>query len=206
MDELHQQLSFLNSSLREEMLEHAVVKDIPKGTEILKDTQYVKVLPLVLSGLVKVYSKFEDKELLLYYIKPQQSCVMSFTAGLRNTPCKVFASTEEDSKLLLIPIEKLSKWLREYPDLSDLFYQQYDLRYSDLLETIQHILLDNMDSRLHHHLKQKAAVSGSDLVKTTHAQIANDLGTVREVISRVMKKLELDGKIEKTADGIKVLP
>ena len=205
MNNLHQHLSFLNASLREEMLEHAVVQDFPKGTQLLTDTQYVKVLPLVLNGLVKVYSKFEDKELLLYYIQANQSCVMSFTAGLRNTPCKVFAITEEDSKILLIPIEKLPKWLRDYPDLSDLFYKQYDLRYSDLLDTIQHILLDNMDTRLFNHLRQKAEITASDTVKQTHAQIANDLGTAREVISRVMKKLENEGKISQGNQGIKIL-
>ena len=111
MEIIKQQLSFLNSSLIEELLKHSTISDFPKGTQILRDEQYVKILPIVLNGLVKVFSKFDEKELLLYYIQPKQSCVMSFSAALKNAPSKVFAITEEDSKILLIPTDKLPKWL-----------------------------------------------------------------------------------------------
>ena len=200
-----QKLSFLSPRLLEELLKYSVVKDFPKGTEILRNEQYVKVLPVVIEGLVKVFSKFNEKELLLYYIQPEQSCVMSFSAALKNTPSKVFAITEEESKILLIPIDNLQRWLREFPELSELFYNQYDLRYTELLNTIQHLLIDKMDKRLFEYLKQKSAVSNNDVLKLTHGQIANELGTAREVISRVMKKLEVEGKVSQKKEGIKVL-
>ena len=202
MQTIQQQLSFLSTSLIEELLKHSTINDFPKGTQILRDEQYVKVLPIVLNGLVKVFSKFEEKELLLYYIEPNQSCVMSFSAALKNTPSKVFAITEEDSKILLIPVDKLPKWLREFPDLNTLFYSQYDLRYSDLLDTIQHILVDKMDKRLFDYLKNKSKLTNNKSIKLTHGQIANELGTAREVISRVLKKLESENKIQQTANGI----
>jgi CRP/FNR family transcriptional regulator, anaerobic regulatory protein len=198
-------LSFLKPDLAEMLLEVSTIMEFPKGTEILREEQYIKVLPIVLNGLVKVFSKFNEKELLLYYIEPTQSCVMTFYGALRNTPSKVFATTEEDSKILLIPVQYLPAWLKNHPEFNQLFYDQFNLRYSELLDTIGHILLDKMDKRLYDHLKKKLELSNSDSVKMSHHQMANELGTAREVITRVIKKLETDGKIEQKAGEIKII-
>ncbi len=179
--------------------------EFPKGTEILKEEQYIKVLPIVLNGLVKVYSRFEEKELLLYYIEPSQSCVMTFHAALKHTPSKVYAITEENSQILLIPVEQLPKWLRDYPEFNELFYYQYNLRYTELLDTIKHLLVDKMDKRLFDHLKKKSLLTNNSPVNMSHSQIANELGTAREVISRILKKLEIEGKVEQNKDGIKII-
>lgn len=205
MEALKSQLSFLSSSLIDEILQVAIIQDIPKNTQILRQEQYVKVLPIVIKGLVKVLSTFDEKELLLYYIESNQSCVMSFTAALKNAPSKVFAITEEDSTLLLIPTDRLPKWLKKFPEFNQLFYAQYDLRFTDLLDTIQHVLVNKMDKRLYDYLKQKAQVTNQDIIKISHGQIANELGTAREVISRVMKKLEIEHKVLQTSGGIKII-
>lgn len=202
MNELSKQLSFLNQTTVNELLEFGDIAEFPAGTEILREEQYVKVLPIVLSGLVKVYARFSDREMLLYYIQPQQSCVMSLSAVLKNEPSRVFATTEETSSLLLMPYIKVPSWLKRFPDLNALFYQQYDLRYSEMLDTIQHIMLNKMDKRLHDYLKQKATLTGNKPIKLSHAQIANELGTVREVISRVIKKLETEGTLSQETEGI----
>jgi CRP/FNR family transcriptional regulator, anaerobic regulatory protein len=111
--ELHKKiLSFLRPDLVEKILNESNVIEFPKGTEILREQQYVKVLPIVINGLVKVYSRFDEKELLLYYIEPAQSCVMTFYAALKNTPSKVFAITEEDSTILLIPVHFFAKLVK----------------------------------------------------------------------------------------------
>jgi len=198
-------LSFIAPQLLDEIIKHSTLMKFPKGTEILKEEQYIKVLPIVLKGLVKVYSRFDDKELLLYYIEASQSCVMTFHAALNNTQSKVFAITEEDSEILLIPVKHLPIWLREYPDFNNLFYNQYNLRYSELLETIRHLLIDRMDKRLYDHLKKKSLMTNNAPVKLSHVQLANELGTAREVISRIMKKLEIDNKVEQTKEGIKII-
>ena len=197
--------SNLKPELREKIIAESIVEEIPKGSEILKEAQYVKVLPIVVSGLVKVYSKFDEKELLLYYIEPAQSCVMTFYAALKNTPSKVYATTEEDSKILLIPVRHLPSWLKEYPDFNELFYNQFNLRYSELLNTIGHLLLDKMDKRLYDHLQKKSLLTQHNPIKMSHNQIANELGTAREVVTRVLKKLETDGKVKQNADGIKII-
>ncbi|NER10397.1 CRP/FNR family transcriptional regulator, anaerobic regulatory protein [Muriicola jejuensis] len=198
-------LSFLSGELIDEIIKGSDLKEIPAGTEILREEQYVKVLPIVVEGLVKVYSRFEDRELLLYYIEPAQSCVMTFYASLQNTPSKVFAVTEEDSRILLIPVRYLPNWLKNYPEFNTLFYHQFNLRYTELLDTISHLLLDKMDKRLYDHLKRKMELTQGDAVRMSHSQIANELGTAREVVTRVLKKLEVDGKVVQEPDGIRII-
>ncbi|WP_046745525.1 Crp/Fnr family transcriptional regulator [Kordia zhangzhouensis] len=198
-------LSFLKTDLVEKICSASTVKEFSKGTEILREQQYVKVLPIVINGLIKVYSRFNDKELLLYYIEPDQSCVMTFYAALKNTPSKVFAKTEENSTVLLLPVHLLPAWLKEYPDFNELFYNQFNLRYSELLDTIGSLLLDKMDKRLYDHLKKKTELSHNNSVKMSHSQIANELGTAREVITRVLKKLETDGKVEQKSGNLKII-
>lgn len=195
----------LNPALISEIFENSSVKDLPRGTEILREGQYVAVMPIVINGVIKVYKKYEERDLLLYYIKPNESCIMSFAAGLKNEPSNVYAETEEDTTALLIPIDKIRVWIKEYPDLNALFFQQYNIRYGELLETIQDVMFNKMDKRLYDYLKEKSKLLNSNPLKMSHRQIAGDLGTAREVVSRVMKKLENEGKVEQQAKGIKIL-
>ncbi|NUN99568.1 MAG: Crp/Fnr family transcriptional regulator [Saprospiraceae bacterium] len=199
-------LPHLNEDLVSEIMLASTVKDVPKGTEILRIGQYVKVIPFVLKGLIKVFSSYEDKELLLYYIRPHESCVMSFTAHLKNEPSLVFALTEEDTTILLLPVDKVSHWIRRYPDINQLFFQQYNLRYNDLIDTINHLLFDKMDKRLYDYLQEKVTITKKNPLKISHRQIAGELGTAREVVSRVMKKLEVEGKVKQSGNYIELLP
>ncbi|MCG2588941.1 Crp/Fnr family transcriptional regulator [Rhodohalobacter sulfatireducens] len=195
----------LNSELILEIEDNALKKDIPKGTEILREGQYVSVVPIVMDGLIKVFKQYEERDLLLYYIKPNESCIMSFAAGLKNEPSNVFAQTEEDTTALLLPVKKIFSWIKEYPELNSLFFQQYNIRYSELLETIQHVLFNKMDQRLYDYLREKIDLLNKNPLKISHRQIASDLGTAREVVSRVMKKLEQEGKVKQQANGIEIL-
>ena len=205
MTEIKKALSFLSPDLVSEILSVSQVRDFPKDTEILKEGQYVKVIPIVIEGLIKVFAGFEEKELLLYYIKPNESCIMSFASSIRNEPSKVFAVTEEDSKILLLPVDKVPNWIKQFPSINDLFYQQYNLRYSELLDTINHVLFNKMDKRLYDYLKKKIKLTKQNPIKISHRQIAGELGTAREVISRVMKKLEIEGKVKQYANSIEII-
>ncbi len=198
-------LSHLNPELEAEILESSIYRELPKGAQILREGEFVAVVPIVLEGLIKVFTSHEDKELLLYYIRPNESCVMSFSSGLKNEPSKVFALTEEDTSAILLPVDKLSRWTREYPDLNSLFYQQYNLRYSELLDTINHVLFDKMDKRLYDFLEKRKRLTNKNPLKISHRQIANELGTAREVISRIMKKLEHEGKVKQHSNSIELL-
>ncbi|WP_462250512.1 Crp/Fnr family transcriptional regulator [Ekhidna sp.] len=205
MNRLRESLPFLNPELLERIEESSSTMQVPKGTEILREGQYVKVIPIVLSGLLKVVSKFGDKELLLYYIRPKESCIMSFAASLKNDPSRIHAITEEDSEILLLPSDSVSEWVRQFPSINTLFYQQYDLRYSELLDTISHVLSNKMDIRLFDYLKERSRVTNQNPIKMSHRQIASELGTAREVVSRVMKKLENEGKVLQHSSSIEIL-
>lgn len=180
------------------------IQDVPGGLEILKEGQYVRMIPIVLSGLVKVFTRVEEKELLLYYIGSAQSCIMSFSAGLSQSPSRIFAIAEEDSSLLLLPADKLNRWLREFPALNDLFYHQYNLRYTEMLDTINSLLFGKMDQRLYQYLQEKSRLKGEKVLDLRHKQIAAEMGTAREVVTRVLKKLEQEGKIRQTTSGIEI--
>ena len=189
-------LSHLNPELVQEIVDSSSTKEIPRDTEILREGQYVKVIPIVIEGLIRVFTRYEDKELLLYYIKPNESCIMSFSANLQNEPSKVYACTEEDTTALLLPVHEVSRWTKRFADFNTIFFQQYNLRYSELLNTIHHLLFDKMDKRLYDYLEEKINLTNKNPIKITHRQIANELGTAREVVSRVLKKLEKEGKIK----------
>ena len=201
----HHALSHLNPDLKSKILMESEELDIPKDTEILRKGQYIKVIPIVIEGLIKVFTQHDDKDLLLYYIRPGESCIMSFSASLRNEPSRVFAITEENTRALLLPVDKVSTWTKQFPDINTLFFQQYNLRYSELLDTIHHVLFNKMDQRVYDYLKEKTELTGKNPLKISHRQIANELGTAREVVSRVMKKLEIEGKVEQHTNQIKLL-
>jgi CRP/FNR family transcriptional regulator len=192
----------LTTGLLEEIYQNAVLETIPENTEILREGQYVKVIPLVVSGLIKVFTRYEDKELLLYYIKPNESCIMSFSAGLKNQPSIIYAVTEEDTTAILLPVDKVSQWIVQFPDINTLFFHQFNLRYTDLIDTVNHLIFDQLDKRLFDYLVKKVALTHVGYLKISHRQIAGELGTAREVISRLMKKLENEGKVKQKSNNI----
>jgi CRP/FNR family transcriptional regulator len=198
-------IPFLEPQLIDEILDVGVVQKIKKNTMILEEGSYVKMIPIVTKGLVKGFTTYNDKELLLYYIHPNESCVMSFAAGLNNDLSKINAITVEDSEVLLLPSTKVQEWIKKYPNFSRIFFNQYNKRYEDLISTINHLIFDKLDVRLYDYLKDKSTVLNQDFIEITHLQIAIELGTAREVISRLLKKLEKEGKIELTNHAIKVL-
>lgn len=191
--------------LFKQMEEVGILKKIEKGTEILREGQFVKVIPLVQKGLIKVFTRYDDRELLLYYIRPDESCIMSFSAGINNEPSEVFAVTEEDTEVLLLPIKEVQTLVNDHPNGNRFFFHQYKSRYAELLDTIHHVLFSKMDTRLYKHLKEKVQLKDENPLRMSHQQIASELGTVREVISRVMKKLESEGLVLQVGNSIQVL-
>ncbi|MBL7920701.1 MAG: Crp/Fnr family transcriptional regulator [Bacteroidia bacterium] len=203
--ELQKRLQYLGKELSSKIIEISSVHETDKGVEILKEGQYVKSIPIVISGLLKVFTRHDDRELLLYYIQPSESCIMSFSASLSNDKSTIYAHTIEKSVLLLIPSEKISSLTTLFPEFNNLFHQQFKVRYNDLLETINQLIFTNLDQRLYNFLKETSKLKNENPVKISHREIANELGTVREVISRTMKKLEKENKIIQTPDSIKIL-
>lgn len=197
-------LHHLGSPLVDKITENSLYKEVGANTELLREGQYIKMIPIVIEGLIKVFSKYQDRELLLYYIQPKESCIMSFSACLHNQPSQIFAVTEEHSKILLLPIEKAILLMKQYPNFNKLFFELYNKRYIELLDTIHHVLFDKMDKRLYDHIKNKSILLNENPIKISHKQLANEVGTVREVVTRILKKLETDGLIIQRTNGITV--
>jgi len=201
---IESKLGYLGKELLDVILEESIVENFPPDTELVREGQYVKYIPIVISGLVKVFTRFEEKELLLYYIQPEQSCIMSFSSCIHHDKSKIFAITEEQSNVLLIPSDKVAKWVMEFPSINMLFYQQYEMRYSELVDTIHQMLYYKLDKRLIDYLSEKVRVTGKNPLKISHKEIANDLGSAREVISRIIKKLEKQGVLLQHHDSIEL--
>lgn len=191
--------------LLDEMLKFGVVKEVPKGMEVIRHGQYLKMLPIVIEGVVKVYSQYEDKEFLLYYIQPQESCIMSLSAVLKNRPTRIFAVTGTDVSILLIPADKVKNWIKIYPSFNSLFYSLYDDRYSDLIETLNNVLFEKLDKRIYEYLLEKSKVAGLKKLRITHKIIALEMGTAREVVSRILKKLENNNQIKQEKGIIEIV-
>ena len=160
-----------------EIIEHGTILELEENTEILREGQYVKVIPIVLEGLIKVFTRHEDRELLLYYIQPKESCIMSFAASLKNEPSKIYATTEEKTQALLLPVDFVNKWIVQYPDINQLFFQQFNHRYKDLLETINHVLFNRMDIRLYDYLREKSRITGNTRLFSVHRLWTRQIAT-----------------------------
>lgn len=179
--------------------------DIPKHQEILKPGAYVKHVPIVLSGLVKVMTKGEMKDLLLYYIQPGESCMISFIHALDQKPSTISAISEAPTTALLIPAQAIDQLIHESPQFNKLFHELSNKRYNDLLQTINEVFFNKIEDRLMHYFKNKQHITGSPIIQLTHQEMANDLGTAREVVSRTLKKLEQDKKIICSPEKIQLM-
>jgi len=185
----------IDTELLQFIATEAIEMEIPSDSTLLKAGNYVQSVPLVINGLIRVSRIEEDKELLLYYIHPGEMCIMSFSACCSNSASLIEAVTLEETRILLIPSVKLREWINQYPSFNLYIYAMFNRRYLDLIDTIDQLIFNRLDERLFSYLKEKAVLSGNKRVNITHQQIATDMGSAREVISRLLKKLELENKI-----------
>lgn len=180
--------------LKEKLNEFGSVKTFAEGDVILNENAYIRSIPIVLKGSIGVVRSEEDgREILLYYIKAGESCIMSFLGGIHQGTSKVKAVAEEETEVLFIPTDKVSQLIKEYPQWLDYIFRLYHKRFEELLEVVNEVAFKKMDERLLNFLKKKSENIHNKIVNITHEQIANELGTARVVISRLLKQLEEEG-------------
>ncbi|MET3036934.1 Crp/Fnr family transcriptional regulator [Chryseobacterium sp. NRRL B-14859] len=183
--------------LVEKLYEYGITKHYREGNIILDENASIRSIPIVMKGMIKVIRTEEDgREILLYYIKAGESCIMSFLGGMHNEKSIVKAEVEEDAEILFLPVDKVSLFIKEHPEWLDYIFRLYHKRFEELLDIINAIAFKKVDVRLLNLLQKKSEITGSDLVHTTHEQLANELGTARVVVSRLLKQLEEDGKVQ----------
>ncbi len=183
--------------IKEKLKKYGFTKKFSEDDVILNENAYIKAIPIVVSGSIKVIRTDEDgREILLYYIRPGESCIMSFLGGIHNDTSKVKAIAEESTEILFIPIDKVNELIREYPEWLDYIFRLYHRRFEELLEVVNDVAFKKMDERLLSFLRKKAEMANSSVILVTHEQLANELGTVRVVISRLLKQMEDEGMVE----------
>ena len=183
--------------LAEKLEQYSIRKSYPAGSVILNENAYIKAIPLVTKGSVRVIRADENgREILLYYIKSGESCIMSFLGGLHDETSKVKAEAEEDTEILFLPIDKVSLFIKEYPQWLDYIFRLYHKRFEELLDMVNAIAFKKVDERLADLLRKKSELTGSQILHVTHEQLANELGTVRVVVSRLLKQLEEEGVVQ----------
>lgn len=198
MDQLEQIVEFRTSpELITKLKQYSTEKMYREGEVILDENSSIRAIPLVTKGTLKVMRTEEDgREILLYYIKAGESCIMSFLGGMHDEKSKVKAEVEEDAEILFLPMEKVSLFIKEYPEWLDYIFRLYHKRFEELLEIINAIAFKKMDERLLNLLHKKEELSGSKILSITHEQLANELGTARVVVSRLLKQLEENGNLK----------
>lgn len=192
--------------MREKLLSYGVVKTFNEGDVILNENAYIKVIPIVMRGSIKVMRTEEDgHEILLYYIQPGESCIMSFLGGMHHETSKIKAVAEEDTEILLIPIDKVTSLIKEFPEWLDYIFRLYHKRFEELLQIVNSIAFKKIDERLLDLLKKKKEISGHNTISITHEQLANELGTARVVVSRLLKQMEKSGLVQLGRNNITLL-
>lgn len=192
MEELYQISEFKGSpELIEKLDKFSIRKTYKAGKIILQEQSQVMSIPIVVKGTLKVIRTEDDgREILLYYIKAGESCIMSFLGGLHHEPSKVRAEVEEEAEILFVPIDKVDLFIKEYPQWLDYIFRLYHKRFEELLDIINAIAFKKVDERLLALLHKKSEITGSKTISITHEQLANELGTARVVVSRLLKQLE----------------
>jgi CRP/FNR family transcriptional regulator len=192
--------------IRERLLTIGFAKEFAENEIILNENAYIKAIPIVTKGSIRVMRTDEDgRELLLYYIRSGETCIMSFLGGIHQDTSKVKAIAEEDTEILFIPIDKVSLLIKEFPEWLDYIFRLYHKRFEELLEVVNNVAFKKMDERLLDFIHKKSEVANSKTLNITHEQLANELGTARVVISRLLKVLEEDGVVELGRNKIKLL-
>lgn len=191
-------IQFISSpGIQAKIKDYGIAKTFKEGDVILNENAYINSIPIVKSGSIRVMRTDEDgREILLYYIKAGESCIMSFLGGIHNDTSKVKAIAEDETEILFIPIEKVSLLIKEYPEWLDYIFRLYHKRFEELLEVVNAVAFKKMDERLLNFIKKKCELTKSKTLNVTHEQLANELGTARVVVSRLLKQMEYEGLVK----------
>lgn len=171
----------------------------------MHEGHYLTSIPFILEGVAKITMQHDSRSFLLHYVRPFECCVMPFSAVSQNARSSVNVIACTDVQVFFVPTVKLLKWIVEYPVLNEWFYRQYNGHEHEMFTMISSLLFDRLDRRLLHYLTQKALITGQNPISITHREIALEMGTVREVVTRVLQKLQQEHRIIQHPDAIEIL-
>ncbi|MGA0559693.1 Crp/Fnr family transcriptional regulator [Larkinella sp. VNQ87] len=193
-------------ALIEEISRVGIEQEIEEGDYLIRPGSYVRSVPILLSGSVKIMRPdAEGREALLYHLGGLDSCAMSLTCCLENKPSEIVAVAEEKTRLIAIPIGKVEEWICRFPTWKQFVFRTYQRRFDDMIATIDSIAFQKLDERLLTYLRKKTQNAQSAVLQITHEEIAREMATSREVISRLLKQLERVGYLRLSRNKIEIL-
>lgn len=204
-DQLYKALNITEELLKEEILTVGVVQKVPLNTFIVEQGKYIKWLALVISGKVRVWQENEDRQILLYYVTPIQTCVLSLSATFRDCKSIINAKTEEESIIIKIPVRYISEWSFKYKSWNRFTTNSFIFSYDDLLHSYKNLAFNKIDKRLLDYLNVFSKKNNATKINLSHSQLAKEIGTTREVISKILKQFELSGIVNLKFKQIELL-
>jgi CRP/FNR family transcriptional regulator len=206
MDKYRHLFPELEESLFHEIQEKGHIVDVEAGQTLLQSGQHIRSTIILLEGLVKLFRENEDGgEFFMYHLHPGDGCALSLICDRTFRTSSVTAKAVTNSIVLVVPLEQTENWMRQYRTWYHFVVGTYRKRYEELLETIDHIAFQNMDERLEFFLRRHQKALNTPVLEITITQIAQELNSSREVISRLMKKLAEKGKVRLLKSGIEIL-
>ena len=177
--------------LLNEIITHGVIKTFPAGELMMRTGQFIKSTMLILDGSVKIFRENEDGgEFLMYYLQPGEACAISIICAAKAEASKVMAKTVEETTVLMVPLQLIDRWMIEYKTWYHFVLSTYRNRFDELLNLIDQVAFRNMDERLLFYLQRHVKINNVHTIALSHQQIAEELNSSREVISRLLKKME----------------
>lgn len=199
-------LNFISEpKLQEEILQKSQIIQSNTGDVILREGEYVKVLPIVIEGAIRVFQTKEDREILLYYVEPSQTCMMSLSASFFNHSSAIQAIAVKPTKILIIPVQYIAEWQTKYSSWNNFVIKTFRKRYDELLYAYESVAFDHIDTRVLDYLNCRQGKETSKMINISHLQLANELGTTRVVVSRILKQFESQGKLKLHRGVIEIL-
>lgn len=191
MQPLYKMFPQLEPALLQEIEANSILKTIPADEILIRTGQYIKSALLVVEGTLKIFRENEDGgEFLMYYLQPGEACAISLVCASKMEASKVMVKSVEESVIMMVPIHLMDQWMSKYKSWYYYVLETYRNRFEELLLLIDHIAFRNMDERLIFYLKRYSKAHKSNQINVSHQQIADELNSSREVISRLLKKLE----------------
>lgn len=184
-------------TLKNVLAEHAIIKEFETGEMLMKTGQNMRSTVLIVEGMVKLYRESEDgNEFFMYYLQPGNACALSMICATKQETSQVMAKAVEDTKVMMIPISLMDSLMKDYKSWYYFVMETYRMRFEELLVVIDHIAFKGMDERLEFYLSRQYQDLNNRALVITHSQIAADLNSSREVISRLLKKMEQRGDVK----------
>lgn len=195
-----------NQILLDDIKKNAVIKEFNAGEILIRSGQYIKNTILVLKGKIKIYREDDDgNEFFMYYLQPGQACAISMICATKSETSVVMAKVVEDAEVVLLPLSLMEKWMAQHRSWYEFVIDTYRKRFEEVLEVVDNIAFKAMDERLAFYLKKHKEVTGSKDIKLSHQEIATELNTSREVISRLLKKMEQQGLVNLHRNHIELI-